>query len=70
MSSAPLVRAERYLQVRLTALERRLPVDGDDSPLWTEYVGVVDVLARVRAQLYPTTPTMSGQRARTREGAV
>jgi hypothetical protein len=47
----PLERAERYLAVRCLALERQLPLDGGESPLWREYVEAVGVLTRLRAQL-------------------
>lgn len=50
---SPLARAERYLAVRLLALERQLPDDGGNSPVWPEYVATVAALTGVRAQLYP-----------------
>jgi hypothetical protein len=61
MSGAtPLVHAEAYLRRRQASIERRLPPDGEDSPLWDEYVRVVQTLTAIRAQLYgPSSPRRS-----------
>jgi hypothetical protein len=50
--ATPLAHAEAYLRRRQAALERRLPDDGADSPLWDEYLRVVQALTAIRAQLY------------------
>jgi hypothetical protein len=69
-----LRRAERFLAVRLLALERQLPVDGGDSPLWAEYVETTSALAAVRGRLFPDAkpaPEVSGRRlTRTRSSGV
>jgi hypothetical protein len=53
---SPLRRAERFLAVRLVALERMLPPDGADHPRWPEYLAVVTALVAVRAQLLRPAP--------------
>ena len=52
----PLQRAERFLAVRLIALERQLPADGMDSPIWREYVETVQAYTRVRELLFGRRP--------------
>jgi hypothetical protein len=37
---------------RLVQLERQLPADGTDSPIWREYVATASAYARVRELLY------------------
>jgi hypothetical protein len=48
---SPLRRAERWLAVRMHELERQLPADGKDHPLWIEYRETVTAFARVREQI-------------------
>ena len=53
---SPLRRTERFLAVRLLALERQLPPDGHDHALWAEYLETVKVFTHVRAQLARPQP--------------
>jgi hypothetical protein len=52
----PLRRTERFLGARLVQLERQLPADGTDSPIWREYVDTATAYARVRELLYGRRP--------------
>ena len=64
---SPLRRAERFLGMRLAALERRLGDAPPESPLWDQYTATTDAFAKIRAQLYGAT-TASVER-RTARGA-
>jgi hypothetical protein len=61
---SPLRRTERFLAVRLLALERLLPPDGQDHARWTEYLATVNAFARVRAQLARPQPIADDVRRR------
>jgi len=64
----PLARAERFLTNRLLDLERILPDNQPDAPLWSEYVHTVHALTRVLDRLRPHTVAglMSEDEAKTR----
>ena len=62
---SPLRRTERFLAVRLLALERLLPPDGQHPELWPEYLDTVNAFTRVRAQLarpHPITDDLGRRR--------
>ena len=48
---SPLRRLERFLGVRLIALERQLPADGGNHELWPEYVQTGGLYRAVHADL-------------------
>lgn len=62
--ASPLADAEDWLAARLLALQRQLPRDGANTPLWLEYVETVTALTRVREQLAPRAPAPRPQRRR------
>ena len=53
---SPLRRAERVLGNRLIVLERQLPSDYANHPLWAEYLQVVHELRAVHAALARPQP--------------
>lgn len=53
---SPLRRTERFLAVRLRELERQLPSDGKDHPVWEEYRKTAHAYALVRADLARPDP--------------
>jgi hypothetical protein len=50
---SPLRRAERILGNRLIVLERQLPGNYDNSPLWAEYLQTLHELRELHKTLRP-----------------
>lgn len=61
---SPLRRAERVLGNRLIVLERQLPSDYANSPLWPEYLQVVRELRELHVMLTPPYPPDEDRRRR------